>query len=297
MNRMLRRIAPVVATLVVGSASALHAQATAFAITNNAAGAQQLVRFSPFTPGGVQTVGATGVTLTGIDFRPATNSLYGYDGSRLYTVDITTGAATLAFVVGTTTGNVGFDFNPTVDRVRVLDASGANMRITPTNGLLTVDATPYTFAAGDPNFGRTPSFTAIAYTNSDNDPATGTTLYGIDVTLGQLVLITTPNGGAISTVGSLGLGALATITGFDILTVGATNTAFFAATAVGAATSQFYTINLGTGAATLVGGIGTINTVQGLALTSVPEPGTWVLLASGLSGLGVAARRRRAVVA
>ena len=59
----------------------------------------------------------TGVTLTGIDFRPATAELYGYGGDKLYKINLTTGIATLAFDVGNATGNVGFNFNPTVDRM------------------------------------------------------------------------------------------------------------------------------------------------------------------------------------
>ncbi len=291
MHHSLCRIVPL-SLLLLSMAGVTQAQVAAYAVTTNAQGAQQLVRFSPSSPGSVQAVGPTGVNLTGIDFRPATNVLYGYDGNILYTVDINTGAATVLFDVNNASGNVGFDFNPTVDRIRVVDASGLNMRLNQLTGATTVDGA-HIFAAGDMNFGRTPAFTAVAYTNSDTDPATGTTLFGIDASLGQLITITTPNGGAINTVGSLGLGALSAITGFDILTQGALNTAYFAATLVGSVSSQLYTINLGTGAASLVGNIGVPTTVQGLALATVPEPSTWVMLAVGLSVVGAAARRRR----
>ncbi len=292
MHCSFRKLVPV-SLLLLSMAGTVHAQVAAYAITSNALGVQQLVRFSPSSPGSVQAIGATGVTLTGIDFRPATNVLYGYDGSILYTVDVNTGAATVAFDVNDASGNVGFDFNPVVDRIRVVSAAGGNMRLNQLTGATTVDGA-YTFAPGDANFGVMPSFTAVAYTNSDNDPATGTTLYGIDVGLGQLISITNPNGGNISTVGSLGLGALSAITGFDIFTQGPLNTAYFAATSVGSTSSRLYTINLGTGAASLVGDIGTASVIGGLALTTVPEPGTWALLAFGLTAVGAATRRRRA---
>ena len=296
MDRTLRRIIPALSLLLMGTAGAAQAQVTAYAVTTNNLGLQQLVRFNPFSPAAVTTVGPTGLTLTGIDFRPATNMLYGYDGDKLYIINTATGAATFQFDVNNTSGNVGFDFNPVVDRIRVVDASGLNMRLNQLTGATTVDAA-YSFAAGDVNFGSTPSFTSVAYTNSDNDPATGTTLYGIDRNLGQLVTLSNPNGGSVNTVGSLGIGAFTSITGFDIFTLGALNTAFFAATSVGATTSRLYTVNLGTGAATLVGDIGGGSLVSGLAIQTVPEPGTWAMLVVGLSALGVAARRRRVLPA
>ena len=290
MFRTIRTILPVVGLLA--AAATVEAQTvTAYAVRTTVTGVQQLVRFNPTIPGSVTTIGNTGALLTGIDFRPLNNVLYGYDGDRLYTIDLTSGAASVAFDVNNTTGNNGFDFNPVVDRIRVVDASGTNYRLNQLTGMTTVDPS-YSFAMGDVNFGRTPAFTSVAYTNSDNDPATGTTLYGIDAGLGQLVTISNPNGGAVNTVGSLGLGAFTSVTGFDIVTVGGVNTAYFSAILNGSITSNLYTINLGTGAATLVGAVGGAG-LQGLALTSVPEPGTWALMVTGLIGLGGITRRRR----
>ena len=294
MHRTIRTFLPALGLLLAGTATTLQAQFIAYGLTSNAHGVQQLVRLNTNAPNSVTTIGNTGVSLTGIDFRPATNQLYGYDGDKLYVIDLATGSASVVFDVGNVPGKVGFNFNPTVDRIRVVGASGTNLRLNPLDGSTTMDGA-YTFAMGDVNFGKVPSFSAVAYTNADTDPATGTTLYAIDPTLGALIQITAPNGGAVSTVGSLGIGAFTTVSAFDIVTVGGVNTAFFTTIISGGLSSNLYSVNLGTGAATLVGTIGAANGLQGFALAPVPEPGTWALMLTGLAGLGVLARRRRSV--
>lgn len=290
-------VIPLVAVVAVAVPASLSAQYVAYGLTRQGNGAQQLVRFDPTNPGAVTTLGGTGVMLTGIDFRPATGELWGYDGRALYRLDLTTGAAALAFTLtSTTNGNAGFDFNPTVDRIRVVDANGTNLRLNPNDGATTVDGA-YTYAMGDPNAARTPSFQAVAYTNSDNDPATGTTLYGVDRNLGTLVRIASPNGGMVNTVGSLGLGMAPMVLGFDIVTMGTMNTAFLTTTADGNAGSNLYRVDLNTGATTLVGTVGGSAALSGLAVAVVPEPSTWALVGAGLLGVAGAVRRRTRVTA
>ena len=288
--------APVRAALASLAALALlapdaGAQYAAYGITNGPGG-QQLVRFNTATPGAAAFVGPTGAALVGIDFRPATGTLYGFTGTQLFTVNVETGTATLVAATTSTTGTpLGFDFNPVPDRIRIVDPAGTNLRVNPTNGAALVDGS-LAYAAGDPNAGARANVTAVAYTNNFAG-ATTTTLFGIDGSLGNLVRIAPPNNGVVNTVGSLGFGGgVSGINGFDIVSDGGLNLAFLSLLGAGGA-STLYTVDLGSGAATAVGAIGVAGGIQGLALAPVPEPGTYVLVATGLVAVAGMARRRR----
>jgi hypothetical protein len=276
-------------TIVLAGRPAL-AQFTAYGLTRDNAGAQQLVRFNTGNPAASTVVGATGASLLAMDFRPSTGALIATDGSSLFTINLTTGAATRTFgMTSTISGPLALDVNPTVDRVRMISATGTNLRVNPNTGDAIVDGA-YRYGAADPNAAATPSFTAAGYTNSDNDPLTGTTLFAIDEPLGTLVRVASPNGGDVFTVGSLGLGTTPGVTGFDIVTTGLLNSAFFTTRSMGM--SRFYSLNLDTGAASLAGTF-TGNGVEALAIQTVPEPTTVALLAVGLFGVSIAARRRQ----
>jgi hypothetical protein len=71
-----------------------------------------------------------------IDFRPATGQLYGVgSSSRIYVINTETALAraigTTAFTPAITGDAAGFDFNPTVDRIRLVTLSGQNLRLNP----------------------------------------------------------------------------------------------------------------------------------------------------------------------
>lgn len=181
-----------------------------------------------------------GDSLKGIDFRPLNGQIYGLGKSgMLYTINASSGAVA---VVGTgpfaalNGAYFGFDFNPTVDRIRVVSRNGQNLRLHPVTGL--VAATDGMLNPG------TPHIASAAYTNNFAG-ATTTTLYDIDCHSDSLYTQAPPNNGTLVPVGPLGVDVLSE-NGFDI---GSTSGTAYAIFTVGS-TNGLYTVNLTTGAAT-----------------------------------------------
>ena len=155
----------------------------------------------------VQVQGANG-NLLAIDYRPANGMLYGITSTEVYTINEVTGVASkvstlsMALNVGLESG---VDFNPVVDRLRVVGSNDQNFRINVETGAVAVDNN-LNYAAGDRNAGQNPSITAAAYTNSfagGPDPSRTTVLYGIDYDRDVLTIQNPPNAGTLQTVGAL----------------------------------------------------------------------------------------------
>jgi trimeric autotransporter adhesin len=249
-------------------------EGTIFAVNT----ANNLISFNQGAPNAIiQTVAITGLQageqIVGIDFRPRGGALIGVgSSSRVYTINPITGVATslsaTPFTPLLSGTSFGVDFNPTVDRIRVVSNSTQNLRLNPNNGAIAGADGNLAYAAGDPGAGTTPNLVASAYT-SNFDGATTTNLFGIDSNRDTLVLQgspgavpVSPNTGQLTTVGSLGVNTTDQV-GFDIASP--SGIAFASLTPVGAASSALYTINLQTGAATLVGAIGGGAPVVGIA--------------------------------
>ena len=220
----------------------------------------------------------------GIDYRVARGQLFALGSTgRLYRIDTATATATAVGAPAAVTlrGNeFGVDFNPTVDRVRVVSDAGMNLRLHPDTGAV-VDANPNVdglqmdgepaFDAADVNAGKPVALVSAGYTyNKDNDKIT--TNFAIDARQGLLVTQGTregvapavsPNTGKLFTVGALGAGAFERAS-FDISDVN--NAAYAALTPAGASTSVLYRVNLASGAATRIGTIGGGAAVLGLAI-------------------------------
>ena len=285
--------------------------------------------------GQVFSVGITGVaageTLVGIDFRPQTGQLFGLgvnagtDKGTLYRIDPQTGAALAIGVAGqvafTTDGvtpvdlpdpataGYGFDFNPTVDRIRVTTSTGLNFRVNPNDGApvdgnLGGAANTVTGTNPDANINGNgvAGVSAAAYTNSFGTggtpaaPVGATTLYTLDAASDTLFVQNSANAGTqtLPLPVTLGGGKLdfTAVNGFDIpagVRVGTSNAAvasgFGFATLTVAGTTSLYRIDLVTGAATLVAPVGAgANALAGLTLAETPA-GTVAFAAATASRL------------
>lgn len=259
---------------------------TVFAVTAS----HELIRFNAGQPqrvlGRQKITGlAAGDTLVGIDYRVARGVLYALSSQgRLYTLDTATGALRavgMAPALLPLAGPLfGFDFNPAADRIRVVGASGQNLRLHPDTGAV-VDGNPaqdglqpdgaLAYVAGDVNAGKLPTVVAAAYTYNKKDEKL-TTNYAIDRRLGVLVMqgskegatpVVSPNTGQLRTVGSLGLGELADAS-FDIADL--SNAAFAALRTSTGSRTQLHLIDLDSGRARLIGTVGDGGALLGMAV-------------------------------
>jgi len=217
-----------------------------------------------------------GEHVVGIDFRVARGILYALtDGGRLMIVNTQTGAMTpvaTAPLPTTFRGQVfGFDFNPTVDRIRVVNESGQNLRLHPDTGALVSSDPDLVYAEGDVHAGQAPQVIAAGYTYNQQDDKL-TTNFAIDRANGSLVTQGTregiqpavsPNTGQLFTVGPLGIGAFEDIS-FDISDVD--NIALVVASGQGAPRAVLYRLNLDTGAAQRIGALGVRGAIRGMAI-------------------------------
>lgn len=260
----IRNLSKIVTALTV--ATTLQLFSTAKLVAQNAytiialRGNNTLVRF-----GSNREITVRGLDgrLQAIDFRPSNGLLYGVtDSDKIYTINPNTGAATFVSTLSISFNGgfqSGIDFNPVVDRLRIVGSNDQNFRVNVDTGAVLSD-TPLAFAAGDANAGVDPNITAAAYTNS-RAGASATQLFGIDYDLNALVLQNPPNNGTLNTRVPLGIN-FDPIGGFDIFTdAGGMNTAFVVSG------PTLYTIDLSTGAATRVGFLSGSSFI-GLAVTS-----------------------------
>jgi hypothetical protein len=212
----------------------------------------------------ISSVAITGLTGTekilSVDFRPATGELYGVsDASKLYIINVTTGAAravsTTAFTPAIAGTAVSLNFNPTVDRIRLVSNTGQNLRLNPETGLVAATDGTINGATGA-------VISGVAYTNSEAG-ATSTVLFDIDLTTKKLYKQDPPNNGTLVEVGNL-MAELGTSVSFDI---SPKNTNAIATGLIGGI-YKLFTIDVNTGKATLAGEFANGLTIQGIAISS-----------------------------
>lgn len=272
-----------------------------------------LASFDTATPGSLEMRQITGIgateTVVGIDKRPLDGSVFISTVPRLsvasatirtYVLNPQTGVATL---VGTIAGTLptagdrptGYDFNPTVDRIRVVQSNNENGRINPTNGTLAGDDVNLTFPSGGGQL------IAVAYDRNVVPPSVPaqTTVYAIGRSGSQLMVLGGinsshpggPNGGVTTPIGPLGFTLDGTVGGG--LDISAATGIAYAALDDAAAGPGLYTVNLTTGAATLVGRLPSAAQLEGLTILDPVLPPPDLTAPQGLLGAAPEATAQR----
>ena len=238
----------------------------------------KIVVFDTENPGSasvIRTFDTQGAAILGADFRPGTTDAYillQTAGTQATLVKSTLAGVTTTIGTVTIAGPAagwGVDFNPLVDRIRVVNTNDENSRVNPDTAAEDQD-TALSFAAGDVNAGANPNVSGAAYTNNFVG-AESTVLYDIDTTLDALLIQTPPNAGTLTTVGALGVD-LSVNNGFDIsrAPAGELGTTLVAGTLTGGTGSVLLAVNRTNGDATNIGAIGTDTTLSIRAFSILP---------------------------
>lgn len=270
---------------------------TAFGITAD----NRLVSFDVNTPGTIAAnVAITGLgageNAVGIDARPASavgEMIILTSANRMFSLNAA-GTATLigtGFTPGLSTPAFGMDFNPTVDRIRVVHSNGDNRRLNPLTGGSVSPAADAALTYNDGS-GLVPRAVGTAYNAFQFGaiaPVGSVRQFIIDSARDILGEVGSQaggnasfNGGIVTPIGALGFD-LSDDAGFDVF--GPTQTAFVSSRDA-SGVARFFSLNLSSGAATSIGVVG----VGITDFTVIPAPGA---AAAILGGLAMGLRRRR----
>src|ERR1022692_3672 len=266
-------VAVALGVAMVAGSSAKAENLTALVYLGN-----QIFTFDSSNPGTILTsVGISGMqgsdTLVGIDYLGSTLYAIGSAGN-LYTVNGTTGAATLVNHFGPLNG-IYFGMDASSAGIRVVSDADINLLLNPSTGAI---------------ISSTPTLTPTTL-NLDAIASSGSTMYAVDSLANTLGILNTA-AGTFATTGAMGYDVNGK-NGFDISP--ATGIAYFSSAVSSSGTDpNLYTINLATGFASLVGqiGPGEGTLIAGLTVT-VPEPGTTALALIGGAGMIALLRRRK----
>lgn len=246
-------------------ASGCDTHRNAYALTSTG----QIVKFSTTEPtaidNNVNVSGLdTGESLVQLAFRPATSAYYGVTSdNRVGTVDPETGAVSIISTTPFTTDNlssVAIAFDPVNDQLRVTANSTAssttreNLRVDPDDGSLLNRSTDLFY---DTDNTTHPQISGLAYSNAGG--GSRTTLFGFDSTAQRFVRIgdedsasvTAADGGETVIIGDPGVRFGSSLG----LAISPQDDAAYAVLSPTGSGASLYTVDIETGAATLVGAV------------------------------------------
>ncbi|MFW2587841.1 DUF4394 domain-containing protein [Sagittula sp. SSi028] len=271
MHRILLSSAAILSLTAGTGFAAGHASTMGYALADD--GSTLVVMPDIAAPADAQTFELE-TALDAIAFRPVTGDLLGLTDGMVYTINPADGTLNdlgATFMEDATIGEdamVAFDFNNAIDAVRAVSSAGDNLVYFP-DGFGDGDEkagsvrrmTDLAYAEEDENAGATPMVFANAYTNAIAGKTAGSTFqYGLDAGTDALVSIAN-NAGTLATIAPITVGGetvdLSGMGGFDILSAEEGSDAAYAVLQMeGAETAGLYSIDLETGAATLLSDLG-----------------------------------------
>lgn len=245
----------------------------------------RLVTFNRADPALDTAIAITGLqsgeTVLGLDARAGgttPGALYALGSTgRVYTIDSTTGVATMASTLAADPADssqpftalsgteYGVDFDPVSDRLRVVSDTGQNLSINVDTGATVTDAA--LTSGGTARSG----VTGIAYSNAFG-AACRSTLYYLDSNTDELLTSDSPAGGALKPVGPLGVDFTA-IGDFEIATAADGTNSGYAVLVVGGVPTS-YQINLDTGTAATAGAVTKLDSGELVRDTTIAPPST-----------------------
>jgi hypothetical protein len=237
---------------------------------NGTGGTSELYQITNYatTPKAVN-IGNTGILMTDLAINRSTRVFYAISSSYLYTLNALTGAATQVGGFGTTGAAAGLNALE-FDNLGNLYSWGTSddylYKINPTTGVATRVGNTGFASGGD-----------LAW-----DSATGQ-FYG--TTSGNQLVKINPSTGAAITIGTL------SISGSAYGLIEDSGGALILGAEQASHDVQIYNVNKATAAVALVGSLGTTEGVYGMSV--VPEPGSALLVLSGLACLLRRGRRRQ----
>ena len=300
-------------------ASAQNAEQSYYLLTADSSLAQVLESRTSTPTAAVPVSGLNvGDRLVAIDVRPQTGRLYGLGQNpktgtvQLYILQMNSGTAS-AVALGSAqsfsdaaglpllilANAFDIDFNPSVDRLRVVTTNGMNFRMNPNDGLLldgNFGGAAGSVAGVNPDArlnvgGANAQAMGTAYTNNEINTSI-TTQYTLDHITNQLYIQNPPNAGTLVspltiTVGGVPLdfasdGGLDIQAGINAASSGAGAAGDAAAVLISGGISRLYRINLATGVATARGtNLGGLNVID-LAVASSTRATALTLSNNGL---------------